>query len=65
MIENGATIKQIEGAGGYPITRIETLSNDRFNRDRLGYADINNIESYKNHILDHCCPLKIAKRSLK
>ena len=53
MIENGATIKQIEGAGGYPITRIETLSNDRFNRDRLGYADINNIESYKNHILDN------------
>ena len=33
MIENGATIKQKEGAGGYPITRIETLSNDRFNRD--------------------------------
>ena len=28
MIENGATIKQIEGAGGYPITRIETLSNE-------------------------------------
>lgn len=53
MIENGATIKQIEGAGGYPITRIETLSNDRFNRDRLGYADINNIDSYKNHILDN------------
>ena len=52
MIENGATIKQKEGAGGYPITRIETLSNDRFNRDRLGYADINNIELFKNHILD-------------
>lgn len=52
MIENGATIKQIEGAGGYPITRIETLSNDRFNRDRLGYADINDISNYKSHILD-------------
>ena len=53
MIENGATIKQKEGAGGYPITRIETLSNDRFNRDRLGYADIDNIDSLKNHILDN------------
>ena len=53
MIENGATIKQKEGAGGYPITRIETLSNDRFNRDRLGYADIYNIDLYKNHILDN------------
>jgi hypothetical protein len=46
MIENGVTIKQKEGASGYPITRIETLSNDRFNRDRLGYADIENIEAY-------------------
>ena len=53
MIENGATIRQKEGASGYPITRIETLSNDCFNRDRLGYADIDNIEAYKNHILDN------------
>lgn len=53
MIENGATIKQKEGASGYPITRIETLSNDRFNRDRLGYADIENIEAYTDHILDN------------
>lgn len=52
MIENGATIKQKEGAGGYPITRIETLSNDRFNRDRLGYADIYDIDNYADHILD-------------
>ena len=53
MIENGVTIKQKEGASGYPITRIETLSNDRFNRDRLGYADIENIEAYTDHILDN------------
>lgn len=53
MIENGATIKQKEGASGYPITRIETLSNDRFNRDRLGYADIENVEAYTEHILDN------------
>jgi len=53
MIENGVTIKQKEGASGYPITRIETLSNDRFNRGRLGYADIENIEAYTDHILDN------------
>lgn len=52
MIENGATIKQKESAGGYPITRIETLSNDRFNRDRLGYADVYDIDNYADHILD-------------
>lgn len=35
-IKNGANIKQTKGAGGYPITRIETLSGGVFNRDRLG-----------------------------
>ena len=34
-IRNGANIKQSDNAAGKPITRIETLSNDRFNRDRL------------------------------
>ena len=38
-IENGAVIKQNKGAKGIPITRIETLSNGLFNRDKLGYAD--------------------------
>ena len=52
MIENGVTIKQKEGAEGYPITRIETLSNDRFNRDRVGYANVYDIDNYTNHILD-------------
>ena len=51
MIRNGANIKQREGAGGIPITRIETLSGDEFHRDRLGYADVYNIDSYTNHIL--------------
>lgn len=32
-IKNGANIKQTKGAGGYPITRIETLSGGVFNRD--------------------------------
>ena len=52
MIENGATIKQQKGSKGLPITRIETLSNNRFNRDRLGYADIFDANKYSHYILD-------------
>ena len=51
MIQNGAQIKQQEGAGGIPITRIETLSNDKFNRDRLGYANVTDADKYKDYIL--------------
>lgn len=51
-ISNGANIKQIKGASGIPITRIETLSNDRFNRDRMGYADITDISHYSSYILN-------------
>ena len=40
FMKNGANIKQERGAGGVPITRIETLSGGVFNRDRLGYANI-------------------------
>ena len=50
-IKNGANIKQSKGAGGIPITRIETLSNGVFNRDRLGYADIFDTEKYSSFIL--------------
>jgi type I restriction enzyme S subunit len=45
-INNGANIKQIKGASGLPITRIETISNDRFNRDRMGYANIIDYKPY-------------------
>ena len=48
FLRNGASIKQTKGAGGYPITRIETLSNDVFNIDRLGYADITDLEKYQS-----------------
>lgn len=51
MIKNGATIKQREGASGFPITRIETLSHDEFHRDRLGYADIFDVTPYSEFIL--------------
>ncbi|MBQ8757444.1 MAG: restriction endonuclease subunit S [Oscillospiraceae bacterium] len=53
FLRNGANIKQTKGAGGYPITRIETLSNDVFNIDRLGYADITDLEKYQSYILHH------------
>ena len=37
---------------GLPITRIETLANGLFNRDRLGYANIFSSEKYSQYILD-------------
>lgn len=53
FLRNGASIKQTKGAGGYPITRIETLSNDVFNIERLGYADITDLEKYQSYVLHH------------
>lgn len=51
-INNGANIKQVKGAKGFPITRIETLSNDVFNRDRMGYADIEELTPYSSYVLN-------------
>lgn len=51
-IKNGANIKQGEIDGGYPITRIETLSDDKFNRDRMGYAGIIDISKYESFVLE-------------
>ena len=51
-IRNGANIKQYDDAGGIPITRIETLSNDTFNRDRLGYANIIDSNKYSDFLLE-------------
>lgn len=50
-INNGANIKQTKGTGGIPITRIETLSNGVFNKDRLGYANIDDASRYSKYIL--------------
>lgn len=50
-LRNGANIKQSKAASGYPITRIETLSNDKFNLDRMGYADIFDLEKYRKYLL--------------
>lgn len=51
-IQNGANIKQGEMEGGYPITRIETTSNDKFNRDRMGYAGITDLNRYSSYVLE-------------
>lgn len=51
-IKNGANIKQERGAQGIPITRIETLSGGVFNRDRLGYANVQSADKYASYILE-------------
>ena len=52
QIQNGANIKQGEVDGGFPITRIETTANDKFNRDRMGYAGIADITQYESYVLE-------------
>ena len=52
QIQNGANIKQGDLAGGFPITRIETIANDKFNRDRMGYAGITDISKYDSYVLE-------------
>ena len=51
-IQNGANIKQGVVDGGYPITRIETISNNQFNRDRMGYAGITELGKYEANVLE-------------
>ena len=52
QIQNGANIKQGIKNGGFPITRIETISSDKFNRDKMGYAGITDASQYENYILE-------------
>ena len=52
QIQNGANIKQGDVDGGFPITRIETTANDKFNRDRMGYAGITDISKYESYVLE-------------
>jgi len=52
QIRNGANIKQGAVPGGYPITRIETTANDKFNRDRMGYAGIADLTKYQSYVLE-------------
>lgn len=52
QIRNGANIKQGVLDGGYPITRIETTSDGRFNRDKMGYAGITDLSKYESYVLE-------------
>lgn len=51
VIRNGASIKQTDGAGGLPITRIETISNREVDRNKFGYAGIKDVDKYHEYIL--------------
>lgn len=54
IIRNGASIKQTDGANGFPITRIETIWNREIDRNKFGYAGIHDINNYKDYILEDC-----------
>jgi type I restriction enzyme, S subunit len=51
FVRNGTSIKQQDGATGIPITRIETIWNSTVDKERFGYANIEDIADYKNHLL--------------
>ena len=51
LIRNGANIKQGEDNSGYPITRIETISNRIVDRGRMGFAGITDVQKYQDYIL--------------
>lgn len=50
---NGASIKQSEGAKGFPISRIETIWNSTIDENRLGYANIfdEDLIKYEKYLL--------------
>lgn len=50
FIRNGASIKQgVEG--GFPITRIETISNGFIDKSKMGYAAIFELKKYEEYLL--------------
>lgn len=51
IIRNGANIKQGLDDSGYPITRIETISNRTVDRNKMGYAGIKDLLKYQDYIL--------------
>ena len=50
-IRNGANIKQGLDDSGYPITRIETISNRIVDRNKMGYAGIKDLSKYQDFVL--------------
>ena len=51
VLRNGATIKQNKDKEGYPITRIETISDRTVDREKMGYAGITSLEKYSDYVL--------------
>ena len=51
VIRNGASIRQTDGAGGFPITRIETIADKTINREKFGYGEIYDLDQYRDYIL--------------
>lgn len=51
FIRNGANIIQDNSKKGFPITRIETISNGVFDRNRMGYAGIYDLGKYGDYVL--------------
>lgn len=49
LIRNGISTKQNEEKEGYPVTRIETISKGKIDREKIGYVreDYNTILKYK------------------
>jgi len=52
FVKNGLSIQQDDNASGFPITRIETIWNSSIDINRFGYANIEDLEKYKNHLLN-------------
>ena len=52
FVRNGLSIKQSDTASGFPITRIETIWNSSIDVNRFGYADIEDVEKYKDYLLE-------------
>ncbi|SHD75646.1 restriction endonuclease subunit S [Schnuerera ultunensis] len=50
IIRNGKSIKQ-DGYEGYPITRIETIADRYINENRVGYANIHELDDYEEYVL--------------
>ena len=50
-IRNGANIKQGLDNTGYPITRIETISNRTVDRNKMGYAGITDLGKYSDFVM--------------
>ena len=53
IIRNGANIKQGLDDSGYPITRIETISNRTVDRNKMGYAGVTDISKHSDYVLQN------------